>query len=148
MTLSVGAASGNKDATEIWVGTAGGNKQVTEGWVGTASGNKQFYTSASPMTADASPDTQSWTIEAGPDLEKPVGPDYFIFAATLYVTPSGGTGPYTYAWAQLSGLDAGMSDPTASSVSLYNTNGGTCTFNCTVTDHLGATAVSDTVTVS
>lgn len=45
MPVTIGAAAGNRDLTEIHIGTSGGNRLVTQGWVGTAAGNRQFYSS-------------------------------------------------------------------------------------------------------
>jgi hypothetical protein len=146
--LTVGTASGNKDATEIWVGTASGNKQVTEGWIGTASGNKQFYSAVPPLSADASPNSQSWLVEDGPDIAKPhPDPDYFTYTAAIEATATGGQAPYTYAWEQLSGPSTSFFDATAAATNVSNLEGGLCTYRCTISDNLGTLAISDTITV-
>jgi hypothetical protein len=146
--VTVGTVSGNKDITQMYVGTAGGNKEVTEGWTGTASGNKQFYSSLPPLSADASPDSQVWLVEDGPDIAKPhPDPDWFVYSATVDASPTGGQAPYSFAWEQLSGNSTTIFDASASSTSVSNLEGGPCTYRCIVTDNLGTVAISDTITV-
>ena len=136
-SLTIGTASGNKEATEIWVGTSSGNKQVTEGWVGTAGGNEQFYALLPPLTADASPNSQSWV---GAPLA------YFTFN-DLVCTAGGGSGVYTYAWEVVSGT-ATVGSPTAATSEAQSVTNSTCTFRCLVSDDAGSTPVySDTISV-
>ena len=66
-------------------------------------------------------------------------------------TPTGGTGPYTFAWSQISG-DSGWSAvfPTNSSTQFSFTGAADPAmgaFACTVTDSTGLTAVSNSVAV-
>ena len=62
------------------------------------------------------------------------------------VTPSGGTAPYTYAWARLSGFGA-ADTPTTAFTTFSETQPldefRTGVFRCTVTDSIGATATVD-----
>lgn len=63
------------------------------------------------------------------------------------VTPSGGTGPYTYAWARISGdahisADAATSATTTFTATTHPSNDFTAMFQCTVTDSQGATATA------
>lgn len=65
------------------------------------------------------------------------------------VTPSGGTGPYTYAWTLVSGDTLTINSPTAATTTFtgtpaYNSN-LSGVYRCTVTDSLAATA---SITVS
>lgn len=68
--------------------------------------------------------------------------------STVTVTPSGGTGPYTYSWSHVSGDSAvQVSSPTAATTQ-FNANVGknqtkAAVKRCTVQDSLGATASVD-----
>ena len=69
------------------------------------------------------------------------------------VTPSGGTSPYTYSWALLSGDSMTINSPTSATTSF--TNGGlgvgdsySGTFRCTVTDSTGGTPLTATADVT
>lgn len=145
--LTVGTSGGNKDATEVYVGTSGGNKLVQEIYVGTSGGNKLVF-QYNPLTADASPNSQSWTVTDGPDLDKDGIPDSYIYSATVLVTASGGQAPYNYAWSQLTGTAVDFLGSDTSAEASFVGSGGTCTFRCAVTDNLGTIVNSDTVTVA
>ncbi len=64
----------------------------------------------------------------------------------------GGTGPFTYAWTTVSGGGVGVIGPTTAAARFTWVGMGfgsvvNATFVCTVTDSLGATAVSNVVSV-
>lgn len=94
------------------------------------------------MTASASPTT----------LYKGVTTSSGTTSSTT-VTPSGGTAPYTYSWALLSGDSMTINSPTAATTSF--TKGGlgpgdwySGTFRCTVTDSTGGTPLTATADVT
>lgn len=67
---------------------------------------------------------------------------------SVTVTPSGGTGPYTYSWSHLSGDSAVQVSAPSSATTQFNANVGknqtkAATKRCTVTDSLGDTAFVD-----
>lgn len=71
-----------------------------------------------------------------------------VVSNTVTTTPSGGTGPYTYAWTRVSGsASIQATAPTAATsaflAGLYDGTTKTATFRCTVTDSLAATATID-----
>ena len=134
MTLTVGASAGAKDVTSIHVGTASGVKTVTEGWIGTASGPRQFYTATEPLTVTATPDTISWFGGGGS----------YYSSSDATASPYGGTGPYVYAWSVDTG-GASINNPEGQSTGFFSIDGGLAHATCTVTDSLGAIAVSNSV---
>lgn len=90
-------------------------------------------TFASPLSATVSPDTASGDVLGGGQAT----------TNSLTITPEGGTGPFSYAWARLSG-DGAATQPTRATTAFthfFNTPDGdtTGTFRCTVTDSLGET---------
>lgn len=72
---------------------------------------------------------------------------------TITCTPTGGTGPYTYAWSRVTGSSAiAIDSPTAAITSFTVTTafdgiGYIATFICTVTDANGAVAESGSIVV-
>jgi hypothetical protein len=69
---------------------------------------------------------------------------------TATATPSGGLGPFTYAWTLVSNSGVTgpqIASPTTASTQFYGTptdgSSGSCVFRCTVTDSLGSTATAD-----
>ena len=84
-----------------------------------------FSASASPASATGS--GLSGTIETN----------------TVTVTPAGGTGPYTYAWAYVSGDAVTVQSPTAATTKFSSLTSAESVYRCTVTDFLLATAVAN-----
>jgi hypothetical protein len=136
MTLTFGASAGNKDATSIHIGTASGVRTVTEGWIGTASGNRQFYSATPALTVVATPETITWFGGGGS----------YYSSSDATATPYGGTPPYSYAWSVDNGA-VSMNNPGGQSTAFFSTDGGFANATCTVTDSLGAEAVSNNVTL-
>lgn len=70
-----------------------------------------------------------------------------ITTSSVTALPSGGQGPYTYAWAYLSGDTATILSPTQATTAFQRSaNPGETlegTFRCTVTDAYGSTATAD-----
>lgn len=137
MTLTVGTASGNRQATDLYVGTAAGTKAVTEGWIGTASGNQQFYGAVGPLSVIASPDNLSW---------ENVGGAYYS-AQDAICSASGGVGPYAYSWS-IDSPGSSVNEPTNSQTGFQSLDGSASTITCTVTDALGAVVVSNSIFIS
>lgn len=99
---------------------------------------------ASPLAAavDHSSISQTWTHNGDP------GPDLVTTFTQATVTPSGGTGTYTYAWSRISGTTAITADnPTGAATTftgypLSYPNVYPAIFQCLVTDSAGATATA------
>lgn len=68
-------------------------------------------------------------------------------SSSCTVTPSGGTGPYSYAWTKVSGTTITVSSPAAATTGFSTTlipgQLVTAVYRCTVTDSLLATATAD-----
>ena len=91
-----------------------------------------------PLTADASPNSQSWTGFPG----------LYFTTSDLTCTAGGGSGVYTYAWEVLSG-DGVVGSPTAAVSEGQSPTNITSTFRCLVSDDAGSTPVySDTISVN
>jgi hypothetical protein len=71
-----------------------------------------------------------------------------VVVGPVTATPTGGLGPYTYTWAQVSGfasfVTASANATTSFFTDLIAPSSQTATFRCTVTDALGNSAFSDT----
>jgi hypothetical protein len=147
MPITIGAASGNRDLSEVWVGTSGGNKQVQEVWVGTASGNKQVFSAASPMSVNAEPDSQQWETFYNYDPKTGEPTSVAGYSASLTCSVTGGQAPFAYLWQQLSGPTNSFDTPTASAT-FVSGGGSPSTFRVRVTDDLGTVAYSDAVTIA
>lgn len=117
--------SGTWKPATVWQKVAGTWKQINS-----------LYSASVPSTASASGNTANRAT------------------AVQTCTPSGGTSPYTYQWAYVSGstqISIG-SDTSASTdftaVGLTSPETRVAVFNCTVIDNLGNVAVSNNITVT
>jgi hypothetical protein len=74
-----------------------------------------------------------------------------ITSAAAFATPTGGTGPYTYAWTIVSGNALTVNTPNSANTSFRSSvgpgNSKFAVYRCTCTDSLGTTA-DDTVNVT
>lgn len=102
-------------------------------------------TYVAPLTASASPTVVSGYAARDPFPAPPTS--LLIYTDATTVTPSGGTGPYTYAWTQVSGDPFTCNNPTAATTTFRSTvakaSTNTSVWRCTVTDSLSATATVD-----
>lgn len=134
---TIGTSSGNKAIGNVVVGTASGNKTVSVGYIGTTTGNKVWF---SALSASAAPDFVSGTAGVPTVVTSP-----------STATPSGGIGPFTYAWAFLSGGAITAVSPTSATTVFQGTGMAspetrTSFFECTITDTgTGLSAVTNTV---
>lgn len=138
---NIGTAGGNKLVVTATVGTAGGNKTILNGWIGTAGGNKQFFANLSATT------TGGVGTRSGPGVVNTSSPSV--------VTVTGGTAPYSFLWNLVT---PSSPDATSATVSMgqstyFTANASASetlhsTWNCTVTDFLGNTTDTNTVTVT
>lgn len=83
----------------------------------------------------------------GPANAAGAGPSQTTNSVT--VTPSGGTAPYSYAWAKDSGDTISANSPTAATTSFTGSTAdgetASAVFTCTVTDNVGAKAYTSVV---
>lgn len=94
-------------------------------------------TSPPALTASRSPSFLSWSFSG-----------VFYDSGTATATPSGGTGPYTYAWEQVSGDDIVFG---ANPLAFTTFSQGTIALavvRCKVTDSLGQTAYTPNISIT
>lgn len=139
----IDSGSVNRSITGIQVIDASGvDRTISEiRLIDTTGVDRLIYSTSPPMSASASPSaTSGFTSGAS-----------VITTNSTTVTPTGGTGPYTYAWTLISRdhptTDPTANSPTAATTTFTQTNaapGGfyTAEFLCTVTDSLGAMATA------
>ena len=88
------------------------------------------------LTVTATPDTISWFGGGGS----------YYSSSDATASPLGGTGPYVYAWSVDNGA-VSMNNPEGQSTGFFSIDGGFAIATCTVTDSLGAEAVSNSVSL-
>lgn len=71
-----------------------------------------------------------------------------VTSSSTTVTPSGGTGPYTYSWSRISGDSAVSADSPTAATTTFSANVPregfrTAVYRCTITDSLAATTFVD-----
>lgn len=97
------------------------------------------------MTAAASPSSVSGVVSSS--VAAPVTTD------STKATPSGGAGPFTYAWAAVGGNTWTINNPAADTTSFTSPAispgaSESASFVCTITDATGATAATNIVTAT
>lgn len=142
-----GAAWTTVSAIKRWDGAAWVDVAAVKRWDGSAWVDTGWGGGGGGLSATVSPGT----AEGFGTGEEPAE---LVISNSVTVTPTGGTGPYTYAWTRLSGSSSiYATSPTAATTTFHATiyigPSRTATFRCTVTDSLSATAVVDVpVTIS
>ena len=142
MTLTLGTSSGNQSPQAIFVGTSSGNKAVNTAYIGTVSGNQVAY---SALAATAAPSGEVKTTSGGGSYNTDD-----VYTAT----PSGGVGPFTYAWARVSGdtqvtINSDSTPSTRFQITYGIGESYSAIFACTVTDtETGLSTVSNSVSIT
>ncbi len=94
------------------------------------------------ITAAAAPSTGTWTFTG----------DFYETTVDIVATPTGGTGPYTYAWEFVSGPtpeDSGFNPIyTFATVKPASVTNVASVVRCLVTDSLGASTYTNNVSIS
>lgn len=139
MAFKVWADGALRTITAVKV-MVGGTLRVAKTVKAQESGNLRTVAAfASPMSLSASP-----TSAFGEDF---AGVPVVVFSDTVTAIPSGGLGPYTYAWTIIAGTGFTVTAPSNASTSFsatVNSPGGkTGTARCTCTDSFGTTATVD-----
>ncbi len=91
---------------------------------------------APALSATASPSTLSWAPSGG-----------YYATSTTTATPSGGTGPYTYLWEQVSGV-GGVAFEDQDTTYFNSIVTGASVWRCLVTDANGVSAYTNNVSIS
>lgn len=141
-----GAAHVDITVAKRWDGAAWVDLTVAKRWDGAAWVDVPLPGGGGSTLAITGPGNFDY-VEAG---EEPIRT---ITTPAINLTTSGGTGPYTYSWARLSGSSAILAqspniEDTQFTVNAYLNQLYVTTFRLTVTDSLGATSFHDvTVTI-
>lgn len=135
MRVAIGGVFKTVDSIKI---SAGGVwKPVNSTRVSIGGVWKTGETFAPPITLAITPATVRATgIGLGPDT---------LYTDPATAMPTGGAGPYTYAWTRLTGSGAATTPTAATTTFSALVPAGTIitgTFRCTVTDALGSTAIA------
>jgi len=138
MAISVGASGSYRTPTVISVGAGGSWRTVQSAWVGAGGTWQPCYTNLSASLSVSS--VSGSTTAPGTAVTGP---------CTCNV--AGGTAPYTYVWNTLTGT-IGADSPNAATTTF--SRGGstpqvfTGTLSCTVTDAVGSTATTGTLSAT
>jgi hypothetical protein len=137
--VTIGTSGGNETIGAAYVGTSGGNKTVLAIYVGTSGGNETVYAA---LSAAISPKPATEISSAGPTTTD-----------LVTATPTGGIGPFSYAWARVSGdPEISATTPSAQTTRFFANLGVgdlfSATFEVTVTDTSTGFTATDTVLVS
>jgi len=144
MPLKVIVGTATKDAARLEAYPATTAKRATriEAWNGSAWKLVQSFAPTMSLSVTPSVSGESYSPSGG-----------IIVSDAAFATPSGGVGPFTYAWTRVSGATLTVSTPNLASTSFQANVPASATRNavyrCTATDSLGTTAFADTaVTLS
>jgi hypothetical protein len=135
MKIRVGGAF--EDVTSGQVRIAGAWRRLTGAKAYISGAWKDVASFLQPLTLDVSPSSDRAIVV----------PSAFADTIPITATPTGGLGPYTYAWTRVSGSTGAALSPTSatSQFRAFITSVGefTSTFLCTVTDANGNTATDN-----
>lgn len=143
MPLKVVVNGVQKDAEEMEVTAGNAQKRVVrvEAWNGSAWKLAQSF--APPISLNVSPSSVFGENNSSGVV--------LITSSTATATPTGGTAPYTYSWAKVSGdtmtVTASTSASTAFRLGVGPGDTKSATYRCTVTDKNGLTA-QDSVSIT
>lgn len=137
--ITVRTPSGDKGAAALTLRTPSGDVGIARMTLRTPSGDELIFdgTAASALTVTASPFSATGSGASAADID--------ITTSLVTVSATGGTEPYTYAWADLGGDGTwSIQFPAAASTrfTAQDVPGGalyTRTFECTATDARGRT---------
>jgi hypothetical protein len=140
--ITVRTPTGDRAIGSVTVRTPTGDAVVARMVLRTPTGDSEIYTQAGggALTAEASPFSAVGSVSGSGTQD--------VTSNLVTVTPSGGTSPYTYAWARISGdSDVLALNSTAAATRFQATIelGGfrNATFRCTVTDARARTGTVD-----
>lgn len=153
MDAYVGGRWASPSTAEAYVGGAWRSIQYAEAYIGGAWRTVANFTPPGGGGGGGG----SLSLSVSPTSISRTGTASSITTGAITVTPSGGLAPYTYAWSIVSS-DAGptfsigspsyASTPvTASAITVLDTPYN-CTIHCVVTDSLGVSATSSSVTAT
>lgn len=138
MTLRIQDAGSLRTITRGKVMVAGVLRELREIKVQDGGVLRTVATFADPLTASASPASVSGTQSSSEPIT--VNTDFTT------ATPTGGRSPFTYSWAQVSGVAATAVSPASATTNFtYSTPPGTsvATFRVTITDAVGQSAPTE-----
>ena len=139
MPLKVTVGTAQKDVAKGEVTVANVQKRMTriEAWNGSAWKLVQSFAPTMTLSVTPSVSGESYSPSGG-----------IIVSDTAFAIPSGGIGPFSYAWTRVSGATLTVSTPNLASTSFQANVPASATRNavyrCTATDSLGTTAFADT----
>ena len=130
--ISVGVSGAYKDVSSIKVGVSGSWKTVSNAWVGVSGAWKQVFPALAPLSATASPSSQTWTGSLGS----------YSTPGSFTVSASGGSGNYTYAWEQDGGaVPISIDSDTSAWTGCTSATNDAASIRCLVSDDAGSTPV-------
>jgi len=169
-SVTVTAAGGTAPYTYSWVRTSGSTSitatsstAATTTFTGSSLASGSTYSAVFTCTVtDAAAATKTavvsveitrvaMTASASPTTLSKTGSDATLTTASTTVTASGGTTPYTYSWAFVSGDSFTITSPSAAtttfSATLNEDEFVSGIYRCTVTDSTGGTPLTATADV-
>ncbi len=119
MSISAKVSGTWQELATIWAKVSGTWEQVQSAWVKVSGTWEQVYVAFTASVDDATPSGSA----------SGASPTGFVTSDVATVTPSGGTAPYTYAWAQ----GPGAQDPVDGPMNAVAATSAATAFNDTVT---------------